>query len=116
MGTIRTMNKLNNNDHDLKVDVCVIGLGYIGLPTAAFIASKNITVVGVDIDSHHVAKINAGTLPFHEPGLELILQDVVAGVSSLPSRPPLRPTFTLLPFRRRFNPISRLTPATFVRP
>ena len=58
--------------------VCVVGLGYIGLPTAAFIADSGISVLGVDINERHVEKINNGEMPFFEPGFEALLKSVVA--------------------------------------
>ncbi|MBS5996379.1 MAG: UDP-N-acetyl-D-mannosamine dehydrogenase [Corynebacterium sp.] len=58
--------------------VCVVGLGYIGLPTAAFIADSGISVLGVDINESHVEKINKGEMPFFEPGFEALLKSVVA--------------------------------------
>lgn len=58
--------------------VCVIGLGYIGLPTAAFIASKGLNVIGVDINQSFVERINKGEVPFVEPGFETLLADVVS--------------------------------------
>ena len=42
--------------------VAVIGLGYIGLPTAALIASKGIRVVGIDVNQHVVNTINQGKI------------------------------------------------------
>ena len=57
--------------------VCVVGLGYIGLPTAAFIASKGIKVTGVDVNPKFVDSINKGEVPFFEPGFEELLQRVV---------------------------------------
>lgn len=57
--------------------VCVVGLGYIGLPTAAFIASKGIKVTGVDVNPTYVDAINAGEVPFFEPGFDSLLKDVV---------------------------------------
>ena len=42
--------------------VSIIGMGYIGLPTAALIASKNINVIGVDVDESVVNKINSGEI------------------------------------------------------
>lgn len=57
--------------------VCVVGLGYIGLPTAAFIASKGVKVVGVDVNERFVKLINDGTVPFFEPGFEELLAKVV---------------------------------------
>lgn len=57
--------------------VCVVGLGYIGLPTAAFIASKGIKVTGVDVNPTYVDAINNGEVPFFEPGFESLLKQVV---------------------------------------
>ena len=48
----------------------VIGLGYIGLPTALMFASKGVKVVGTDINSQHVKDLNEGRLYFEEKGLE----------------------------------------------
>lgn len=58
--------------------VCVIGLGYIGLPTAAVLAQAGKTVIGVDIKQANVDAINAGQVPFVEEGLEAVLAGVVA--------------------------------------
>ncbi|MDO4716411.1 MAG: 3-hydroxyacyl-CoA dehydrogenase NAD-binding domain-containing protein, partial [Propionibacteriaceae bacterium] len=40
--------------------VAVIGLGYIGLPTAAILAARGAQVVGVDVSQRHVDAVNAG--------------------------------------------------------
>ncbi|GAA1722624.1 UDP-N-acetyl-D-mannosamine dehydrogenase [Brachybacterium phenoliresistens] len=58
--------------------LCVIGLGYIGLPTAAVFAQSGLQVIGVDTDASRVAQINAGELPFVEDGLGVVLAGVVA--------------------------------------
>lgn len=57
---------------------CFIGLGYIGLPTAIIAATHGIEVIGVDINKSVVEKTNAGELHIVEPGLEALLQKVVA--------------------------------------
>jgi UDP-N-acetyl-D-mannosaminuronic acid dehydrogenase len=49
--------------------VAVIGLGYIGLPTAAILASHGHQVVGVDVNPRHVEAVNRGEVPFVEPDL-----------------------------------------------
>ncbi len=49
--------------------VGVIGLGYIGLPTAAILASKDVKVIGVDVKPSNVEAINRGDVPFVEPDL-----------------------------------------------
>lgn len=58
--------------------VCVVGLGYIGLPTAAFIASHGAKVIGVDVNEAFVERINAGKVPFYEPDFGELLSSVVA--------------------------------------
>jgi len=59
------------------LSVCVVGLGYIGLPTAAVIASKDIDVIGVDVNEVVVDALNSGMVHIVEPGLEKLVQDVV---------------------------------------
>ena len=67
---------MTNNPHVFN-SVCVVGLGYIGLPTAAFIASKGVKVTGVDVNQKFVDSINRGEVPFVEPGFDELLRDVV---------------------------------------
>jgi UDP-N-acetyl-D-mannosaminuronic acid dehydrogenase len=57
--------------------ICVIGLGYIGLPTSAVFADSGVEVVGVDVNEKAVASINAGQPHIVEPDLEQLLQRVV---------------------------------------
>ncbi len=57
--------------------VTVIGLGYIGLPTAALIASKGIKVVGVDVNHHIVNTINKGKIHIVEPDLDILVRSSV---------------------------------------
>ncbi|MBB3763506.1 UDP-N-acetyl-D-mannosamine dehydrogenase [Sphingomicrobium lutaoense] len=57
--------------------VSVIGLGYIGLPTAAMFASRKIEVIGVDINPDTVATINSGGVHIVEPDLDIVVQSVV---------------------------------------
>ena len=56
---------------------CFMGLGYIGLPTAIIAAKNGIDVTGVDINSKVVAQTNSGSLHIVEPGLEVLLQEVL---------------------------------------
>ena len=58
--------------------VAVIGLGYIGLPTAAVLASSGADVVGVDINQNAVDVINAGQVPFVEPDMATTVAGVVS--------------------------------------
>lgn len=53
--------------------VSVIGVGYIGLPTAAVLASKGFTVSAVDTDKDVIAKLQSGNFDYIEPGLNEIL-------------------------------------------
>ncbi|MBC8549013.1 MAG: UDP-N-acetyl-D-mannosamine dehydrogenase [Candidatus Brocadiales bacterium] len=57
--------------------VSVIGLGYIGLPTAAVLASKKISVIGVDVNQHAVDVINQGKIHIVEPELDVLVHDAV---------------------------------------
>src|SRR3954466_4981412 len=59
-------------------NVAVIGLGYIGLPTAAVIASRGMRVVGVDVDEHIVKTVASGAIHIAEPDLEGLVQKVVS--------------------------------------
>jgi UDP-N-acetyl-D-mannosaminuronic acid dehydrogenase len=54
--------------------VCVMGLGYIGLPTAALIASRGLKVVGVDIDPDIVATVSDGHIHITEADLDGLVQ------------------------------------------
>jgi len=57
-----------------------IGLGYIGLPTAAVVAHKGVKVHGVDVNPHVVETINKGEIHIVEPGLrEVVRESVEAG-------------------------------------
>ncbi len=62
----------------LKVStISVIGLGYIGLPTAAMFASRKVKVIGVDISQHAVDTINRGEIHIVEPDLDMIVRAAV---------------------------------------
>jgi len=56
---------------------CVVGLGYIGLPTAATLAACGVDVKGVDINQDIVDKLNGGLAHFSEPDLDELVQRVV---------------------------------------
>lgn len=57
--------------------VSIIGLGYVGLPTAATIATRGIHVIGVDIDAQAVTTINTGGSHIVETDLDVVLQAAV---------------------------------------
>lgn len=54
--------------------ICVIGLGYIGLPTASILATNGLHVLGVDIDPAVVATVNQGQIHIDEPGLHTVVR------------------------------------------
>ncbi|AQT62650.1 UDP-N-acetyl-D-mannosamine dehydrogenase [Serratia marcescens] len=59
--------------------ISVIGLGYIGLPTAAAFASRKKKVVGVDVNQHAVDTINRGAIHIVEPDLDKVVKEAVDG-------------------------------------
>lgn len=67
-----------DNGTTSKTSVCVVGLGYIGLPTAAFLADAGLRVSGADVNGDYVQRINAGEVPFREPGFANLLKHVVS--------------------------------------
>ncbi|MHC6591693.1 UDP-glucose dehydrogenase family protein [Arthrobacter sp. C152] len=58
--------------------ISVIGCGYLGAVHAATLASMGHTVVGIDVDPHKVEQLASGAAPFHEPGLDELLQHGLA--------------------------------------
>jgi len=58
--------------------VAVIGLGYIGLPTAALIARSGMKVLGVDVSAHVVETVNSGRIHIEEVDLDGLVQGVVS--------------------------------------
>ncbi len=57
--------------------ICVIGLGYIGLPTASTFATHGIKVVGVDVNQRVVQTLQNGEIHIHEPGLRTLVQAAI---------------------------------------
>lgn len=58
-------------------DVCVLGLGYIGLPTASIFATRGKKVLGVDVVSRVVETINRGDIHIEEPDLDVLVRAAV---------------------------------------
>ena len=71
-----TFGKTFFNMNSIK-NVVVVGLGYIGLPTAAIIARNNLNVTGVDVNSDIVNTINKGKIHIVEPELDGLVKSVV---------------------------------------
>ena len=57
--------------------VSVVGLGYIGLPTAAMLASRKVEVIGVDVNERAVEAVNRGEVLITEPDLDMIVSAAV---------------------------------------
>jgi len=61
----------------MKKKICIIGLGYIGLPTAAMFATHGHKIVGVDINKKVVDALNNGKITIYEPYLDIMVQAAV---------------------------------------
>jgi UDP-N-acetyl-D-mannosaminuronic acid dehydrogenase len=81
-GQEKGRNHRQYQDQSMPVDthqkVSVIGLGYIGLPTAALIARGGAQVVGIDVSAHVVETVNEGRVHIEEVDLDGLVQGVVA--------------------------------------
>ena len=61
-----------------RLNICVIGIGRIGLPTALSFANSGLTTIGIDINEQLVEMINSGNFPLKdEPGYDVIFNEVV---------------------------------------
>jgi len=60
-----------------KFDICVLGLGYIGLPTCSIFATKGKSVLGVDVVQSVVDTINDGRIHIDEPDLDILVKAAV---------------------------------------
>ena len=58
--------------------ICVVGLGYVGLPAACVLAQAGHEVVGVEIRSEVVEGLNQGQIHIDEPGLHDLLQEALS--------------------------------------
>ena len=68
--------------------ICVLGLGYIGLPTASTFATNGIQVVGVDVNPHVVSTLSKGEIHIHEPGLRTVVEAAIkSGNLTVSSKP-----------------------------
>jgi len=74
------LNKEHQNKSDTgkaTFDICVLGLGYIGLPTASIFATKGKRVLGVDVVPEVVETINDGRIHIEEPDLDVLVRAAV---------------------------------------
>jgi UDP-N-acetyl-D-mannosaminuronic acid dehydrogenase len=88
--------------------ISVIGMGYIGLPTAAMFASRKVKVVGVDINQNAVDTINAGKIHIVEPELDMLVHAAVqAGYLRATTQPEPADAFLIAvptPFKGKHEP------------
>ena len=68
--------------------VCILGLGYIGLPTASTLATHGVQVVGVDVNPRVVTTLRNGGLHLHEPGLRTLVSAALKSGSLTVSEQP----------------------------
>ena len=57
--------------------ICVMGLGYIGLPTASTFATHGIQVIGVDVNQRVINTLKNGGIHIHEPGLRTVVEAAI---------------------------------------
>lgn len=88
--------------------VSVIGMGYIGLPTAAVLASCRVKVIGIDVNQHVVATINQGKIHIIEPELDILVRSAVqTGYLRASKQPEKADVFMIAvptPFKGEYEP------------
>jgi UDP-N-acetyl-D-mannosaminuronic acid dehydrogenase len=88
--------------------VCVLGLGYIGLPTASLLATRGFRVHGVDVSARVVATINDGRIHIVEPDLDVLVRAAVASGNLAASLNPAEADVFIIavptPFRENHKP------------
>jgi len=88
--------------------ICVVGLGYVGLPTAAVFASQGLSVLGVDVNEDAVASINRGRIHIVEPDLDVLVEGAVArGLLRAATKPESADAFIIAvptPFKNEHAP------------
>lgn len=76
--------------------ICILGLGYIGLPTASAFATHAVRVVGVDVNPQVIETLRAGKIHIHEPGLgEIVRQAIESGNLAVSTSPELADAFLI---------------------
>ena len=97
--------------------ICVMGLGYIGLPTAAILATKGYNVIGVDISQSLVNTISKGEINILEPDLDIVVKSAINSnklkVSLTPEEADVFFISVPTPFKESYKPdISYIESAT----
>jgi UDP-N-acetyl-D-mannosaminuronic acid dehydrogenase len=83
--------------------VCVVGLGYIGLPSAALLANRGFEVHGVDVNEKAVNIINKGEIHIVEPGLDSFVHSAVNSGHLIASLTPAEADVFILAVPTPFN-------------
>lgn len=88
--------------------ICVVGLGYIGLPTASLLGTKGYQVVGVDIRPEVVDTINQGRIHIVEPDLDILVKSAVQSGNLTASLSPQEADVFIIavptPFKENYEP------------
>jgi len=58
--------------------ICVVGLGYMGLPFSCLVAKAGFNVIGFDVNQKRIDDVNKGICPFNEPGLDKLIKEATA--------------------------------------
>ena len=100
-----------------ETEVLTLGLGYIGLPTSALVASHGTRVLGVDINPNVVKTINSGKIHIIEPDLEKVVSETVSkGLLRASTKPDIADVYLIVvptPFKDNHQPdISYIEAAT----
>lgn len=89
-------------------NICVIGLGYIGLPTASLLGTKGYQVLGVDVSPKVIDTINRGEIHIVEPDLDLLVKSAVNGGKLKASLEPAEADVFIIavptPFKDEYKP------------
>ena len=92
----------------LNKSICVMGLGYIGLPTASLLATKGYKVHGVDVSQHVVDTINSGKIHITEPDLDILVKSAVQSGNLQASLEPVEADIYIIavptPFKEGYQP------------
>lgn len=88
--------------------VCVMGLGYIGLPTASVLATKGFQVHGVDVNKEVVSSLNEGKVLITEPDLDILVKSAVNSEKLVADLKPAKADVFIIsvptPFKDGFKP------------
>ena len=88
----------------MNYDICIVGLGYIGLPTASIFATKGKKVLGVDVRPEVINTINKGKIHFDEPDLDVLVKAAVQSGNLVAALKPMHAETFILAVPTPFKP------------